>query len=562
MDFNKLRTRTSRTAIEHLYIIMRQLIISGNYQPSDLFGQSLIQNLKILKPEIYGSINDKERVELNGLHYVVERLPAGLEECRHVTLIAKEGYEKSGFKKIEPPKRRRSCYRIDDDVMYIEMTRGRSDIYDILTHLTFMYHEADKIKHHALDTNGNFKNDWLKLEQIVQLESEGKDFDQQKAIAYLSNVLGRTFEETLEASNKFGEYSLFKIAYHLGKTSIEEALHKKLRTIRFSAKLRNNIGHHIYGELWAFNIHKYLHEQNLMTRPIHIISANMHSVMNSLFGLAALKSDYTFDSLEELAEASSYSHNGKLRYAIRQYALENGMHEIEDNTGTNLTVQIIDLANIKQEYLPPFFQFDNTKVEQIPVLVVMDYAFGEQAYECMEELLKPYEPSEEEMYQPNVASISIMGKAGILCGEKGDIMIPTAHIFEGTADNYPLDNDFTTEDFKPYNIPAFEGPMITVLGTSLQNIDVLKYFESSSWNAVGLEMEGAHYQKAIQSASKIRKSISENIKVRYAYYASDNPLETGKTLASGSLGPEGVKPTYLITKLILEKIMQQPVVND
>jgi hypothetical protein len=65
-------------------------------------------------------------------------------------------------------------------------------------------------------------------------------------------------------------------------------------------------------------------------------------------------------------------------------------------------------------------------------------------------------------------------------------------------------------------------------------------------------MEGAHYQKAIQSASKIRKSISEDVVLRYAYYASDNPLETGSTLASGSLGLDGVKPTYLITKEMLK----------
>ena len=54
-------------------------------------------------------------------------------------------------------------------------------------------------------------------------------------------------------------------------------------------------------------------------------------------------------------------------------------------------------------------------------------------------------------------------------------------------------------------------------------------------------MEGAHYQKAIQSASKIRKSIDANVTLRYAYYASDNPLETGSTLASGGLGVDGVK---------------------
>ena len=99
--------------------------------------------------------------------------------------------------------------------------------------------------------------------------------------------------------------------------------------------------------------------------------------------------------------------------------------------------------------------------------------------------------------------------------------------------------------------------MITVLGTSLQNKDILKFFLHSTWNAVGLEREGVHYQKAIQSASKIRKSIREDVKVRYAYYASDNPLETGSTLASGGLGTIGVKPTYLITLKILEQIFSK-----
>jgi len=96
--------------------------------------------------------------------------------------------------------------------------------------------------------------------------------------------------------------------------------------------------------------------------------------------------------------------------------------------------------------------------------------------------------------------------------------------------------------------------MVSVLGTSLQNVDVLNYFLESSWKAIGLEMEGAHYQKAIQSASKIRRSIREDVKLRYAYYASDNPLLTSDTLASGSLGLEGVKPTYAISVMILNKI--------
>jgi hypothetical protein len=92
------------------------------------------------------------------------------------------------------------------------------------------------------------------------------------------------------------------------------------------------------------------------------------------------------------------------------------------------------------------------------------------------------------------------------------------------------------------------------LGTSLQNKDILKFFHDSTWQIIGLEMEGAHYQKAIQAASKVRGSINPDVKVRYAYYASDNPLETGGTLASGGLGTSGVRPTYVITRKILQQI--------
>ena len=96
--------------------------------------------------------------------------------------------------------------------------------------------------------------------------------------------------------------------------------------------------------------------------------------------------------------------------------------------------------------------------------------------------------------------------------------------------------------------------MVTVLGTSLQNRDILEFFHNSTWQVIGLEMEGAHYQKAIQAASKIRGNINKKVKVRYTYYASDNPLETGSTLASGGLGTTGVLPTYIITRKILEQI--------
>jgi len=183
----------------------------------------------------------------------------------------------------------------------------------------------------------------------------------------------------------------------------------------------------------------------------------------------------------------------------------------------------------------------------------MDYAFGAQAYEVMDELLSPL-VSDRGEWTLRIESISIMGKAGILPGKKGDIMLATAHVMEGTPHNYILDNDLSQHDFNS-GLDVYCGPMVTVLGTSLQNRDVLERFHSSSWQAIGIEMEGGHYQRAINAAI-IQCRIPKTMKTRYAYYASDNPLISGQTLASGPMGDEGIMPTYQITKVIAEKILR------
>lgn len=556
---HRTRAQESRAAIERLYVAMRHLFIRGVYKPLGVSGQAMIDNLKILRPEIYGDITDPERVELEGLLYVFQRLPKGIEECRYIRLISREGFENSDFEVIVPPKRRRNCYRIDQEQMYIEMTRGRSDIYDIMTHLTFLYIEAEKIRMNGEDPKGNKRREWKQLEEIVlRREEYGEDFDKEVAYTYLSTLLGRTYEETVEACKRFSAdpnvNSIFHITYWLGQLSTEEARDGNDREISFSSALRERVGHHHYGEQWADNIKNFLLEKEWLHRPIHIISANPHSVMNCLYAKAALPG--ANKNLEDFARELSQQDNRELRQRVRAYALKHGMFQFDDTSGTNITVQIFDTTQIDPNILPKDLNWNEAYVKtQQPLIFVMDYAFGEQAFETMDELLKPYDAENDSELKMNVESISIMGKAGILEGGKGDIMVPTAHVFEGTADNYPLRNEFSRADFDGSGLPVVEGPMITVLGTSLQNKDILRYFLKSSWQAIGLEMEGAHYQKAIQAASKIRRSIREDVKIRYAYYASDNPLISGHTLASGSLGLDGVKPTYLITLKILNKIL-------
>lgn len=551
------RAQESSSAVEKLYITMRHLFNRGFYKPMGVSGETLREALLQLRPEIYGTIAE-EKVELSGLLYVIERLPHGIEECRFINLTSDEGYSKSHFKAIVPPKRRRNCYRIDDEQMNVEITRGRSDIYDILTHLTFIFIESHKIKSRVLlDESGEVSRDWLKLEQAVLQPKKLVQAEKEKAISHAANILGRTFAEVSDIYEDFASAEkpdrFLHIIYWLGKLAIEEILDNNKRTITFSPILRERLGHHIHGEIWATNIKEVLKANDLLDRPIHIISANMHSVMNSLFATHVLKAKFKdktdFDIYGELSKSGA----NEVRSRVEAFASHHGMFFIPDSSGTNIDVQIFDTAKIdwKKSAFPKAKPGD-----QSPVLIVMDYAFGEQAYETIDELLKPYHEAKDKKTFLNVVSVSIMGKAGILGeGGKGDIMIPSAHINEGTGDNYPFDNELSVEMFEGNDIPVYSGPMVTVLGTSLQNRDLLQFFNRSTWGVIGLEMEGAYYQKAIQSASKIRKSINPDVKVRYAYYASDNPLETGSTLASGGLGTTGVKPTYLITIKILEQIL-------
>lgn len=555
------RAQESRVAIERLYITMRHLFNRGFYKPSGVSGEEIRQALLTLRPEIYGSVGDAQRVELDGLVYVMDRLPKGIEACRVVTLASREGFENSRFPVLVPAKRRRNCYRIDAEQMVIEVTNGRSEIYDILTHLTFMFMEADKIRRNAMQERGSKTREWQKLEAIVKSGGTVKDEDRELALTYLSSILGRTFEETQRAYARFEETGstnsgLFQVVYGLGSVSMGELRAENIdREINFTPMLRERIGQHLYGERWATRIKQYIWENGLQERPVHIVSANPHSVMNCLYAKMAVGNTVEYDDLYDLALKLSQSGQKPLRQQVQTYALDNGLHVLPDVAGTNLMVQLIDTAKINPDKLPTEIKHKAKTVrEKQPLILVMDYAFGEQAFETLDELLKPYERAGQ-TYPLQVASISIMGKAGILTGDKGDLMIPTSHIFEGTADNYPLENDFSVADFTGDGLDAYEGAMITVLGTSLQNKEILSYFKNSSWNAVGLEMEGAHYQKAIQSHVRIRQSIPADVKVRYAYYASDNPLLTGATLASGSLGTLGVKPTYLITLKCLEKIL-------
>ena len=547
-----------RVAIRSFQVIAHSLLLKGRYSMGGQSGQALESSLRMLGPEIYGSMNDPKRIELKGLEYIMDRLPKGVENCSRFVMTVEDDLDGTSFERLVPPKRRRASYRVSENEMSFVVTTGMSEIYDILTHLTFLYIEAKHIYGKTRDEAGVPIREWRQFENDLNREAELSGSDLEKAIWNLSIILGRTYHETKETYDYFEETreklksnnGLFRIIYSLGCLIEREIKENDPLIIYFRPSLIDQIMQQIYGKKWAAAVKGKLCELGLEDRPLHIISANLHSVVNLIYGYNAIIPDKKkqnncdlYDFILDIRDKGEQ---------IRAFACSHGFCEIEDKSGAQTNIQIMDTSKLNATEFHSGLEINSRLfLDQKPVLLVMDYAFGSQAFELMDELLEPWE-RDGVTRMLNVQSISVMGKAGILPGEKGDIMLATAHVLEGQAHNYILNNDLAKEDFDG-SVDIYTGPIITVLGTSLQNRDMLEMFHTTTWRAVGLEMEGGHYQRAI-SAAIIRGHIPKDVQVRYAYYASDNPIKSGQTLAAGPMGIEGIRPTYLITKTILEKI--------
>jgi hypothetical protein len=549
------RAHQGRVAIRSFHVVAHAVLLRGRYNLGGQTGQTLESSLRTLSPEIYGSMNDPRRIELKGLEYIMDRLPRGIENCNRFVMTVEDDLEGTSFERLVPPKRRRVSYRVSEHEMGFVVTTGLSEIYDILSHLTFLYIEAKHIYRKTRDEDGAPIGEWQQFENDLFREQELSEAELEKAIWNLSIILGRTYHETRESYDYFEDEKntlksnngLFRIIYSLGNLIENEIKKNEHLIVHFRPSLIDQIMHQIVGKKWAAAVRNKLCELGLEEQPVHIISANLHSVLNLLYGYHTKSAEENDDLCNFILDIRD--NNEQVRY----FAGKHGFCEIEDRSGAQTNVQIIDTSGIHAIDFHPGLAI-NTRllISQKPVLIVMDYAFGLQAFELMDELLQPWE-RDGVTRTLNVQSISVMGKAGILPGEKGDIILATAHVLEGQAHNYIIENDLRKEDFDD-TVNVYSGPVITVLGTSLQNRDILEMFQTTTWKAVGLEMEGGHYQRAI-SAAIIRGHIPKDVRVRYAYYASDNPIKSGQTLAAGPMGVEGIRPTYLITKAILEKIL-------
>ena len=234
---------------------------------------------------------------------------------------------------------------------------------------------------------------------------------------------------------------------------------------------------------------------------------------------------------------------------------KHGIEYIEGEfDGTGISVQLINPDLLDDNFMDAAIP-QESKVKISPnatckrLIVNIDFAFGKQAETILDELIL--------LFGTNIRYVNVFGKAGALVGKRGDILLPT-HFIMFNEDNPKAvinrDVDFNRlVQLSNSHCDVWTGPVLTVLGTLVQNAEFLHYFEQL-WHCIGLEMEGSYYSRAMERGI-MRGLLLPSVKSRFLYYVSDLPLEVSDNLSRRLEPWEGIPPLYLISRAVIEEVL-------
>jgi hypothetical protein len=313
-------------------------------------------------------------------------------------------------------------------------------------------------------------------------------------------------------------------------------------------------------------------------RPIIITSSNLNDVVNTLSGFMTDHKDYILERAEKDEDLRLFTDGLNctltsqdwctMHYLLLKlskddpeflrtkmdYESEHGIIHVPDVNQTGVNVQVIDPLRIDFSKVDPRLSLDEEGIrERAPYLINMDYAFGAQAKYLVRELCARWGTA--------IESISIMGKAGIIGGNKYDIMLPDYIIDQRTemfVDFPGQRNHLTEDDVKMFFDGTIHsgGPFLTVPGTSTQNQDLNEYYRQA-YGIIGLEMEARHYLQGIETVFRMKDNrLCDDIMVNAGYWASDNPQKRGESLGAEHM-EGGCVPANALCLAILNKVLNE-----
>lgn len=498
-------------------------------------------------------------VDVGALGYALPRLPAEVTTTHfhYLTGILPALYRDADrlFPAVPTKTRRRNAWRIAPGKLLTIMRDGVSDVTDFLTCLSVYAVEGKKLRRRLRSPET--------LDALTGLAA-APDPAREEAL-----LLAAAFspEEVAGLRRIFGAQLAARLR--------EIILHHEDIGIECDTEFDNYNSRAT--ELWVHQIRARVRELVDVEDPeleVHIISSNTHGVANCLSprlgrsgadvlawgraNRAALCGDPTTerawggtwacreDLLYVLARDWFAQHPEQRRQADEE-ALAAGHHRLTATAYTGIEVDLFDLRRIEPALCDPGIRA--RRAARPTILVNVDFAFGQQAEEILSTLLL--------LFGKRVRSVNVLGKAGGLVGDRGDLLLPTATLLQTNDELYPLPNhDLPAgllRELAP-GIPVHEGPVLTVAGTLLQD-RVLLWFYRRIWKCVGLEMEGSFFARNLISAIETGV-VRPDVRSRFCYYTSDIPLRAGESLSEAMHATEGVPPLYAITRAFLRKIFE------
>ncbi len=508
----------------------------------------LVEMYRDLAPAMHVYLHDPHRIDVDALAYVVRRLPENVTRTLAWfftdDIPALYAEPSRLFPVMTTAARRRSVWEMLPGKNMVLLRTGLSDILDFLTCLCVFSLESHKIRRRLYDPAL-----LLRLSACRGAEAQGL-CDGPEALAEFP----LTAEERTGLVNLWGEKTLSRL--------YELVLHHEDWQLVVERQVNNYNSRRT--EKWTNLVATAVREltgSDPWDLPaewkVHLISSNTHSVANCLSPFPRLHRDEILawaeahhlvnepwaeeqDLLYVLAAA--WVKADPQRHPTRAQERSWGLLRLEDEASTGIAVQLIDSSR-----LSPLVDDKLEKVSPCQLIVNIDYAFGVQAEEIIRSLIS--------IFPNRVSSINVLGKAGSLSGQRGDLLIPNAFILQADDSFYPLNNPVSEERLRQY-APAsriVQGPLLTVEGTLLQNRALLNFYRNI-WKCIGLEMEGVHYARAVTEARQLGV-LAPDSPARYYYYVSDVPLEAGQQLSQPLSPWEGVPPLYAITREVLNQIL-------
>lgn len=514
-----------------------------------------------LQPALHPGAVDERRIDVSALLYAVRRLPDNVTRTFAFLLMDELPVSMSDpdriFRAVRTAARRRDVWEILPGKNLIVLRTGDSDLIDLVTCLCLYSVEARKIRERLL------REDTLEMLQRYQADHSPDDRAAAEVFLLELPFSSREVEGlmTVWPDDPVGRIS--DIARHREMFSID------VRKREQSYNVRRD-------ELWISHVARLTHrlvgvDPSVLPsdRAIHIVSSNTHSVTNCLNPWFVENADRVLSWGRERSHAATvgdWENDQDRVYAIaREFFLDNpdaameatstaersGHARLERTASTGIQVQLIDLTRVHADRVDPLIVRDpGRSVDCDDIIVNIDYAFGRQAEYVIRNLLM--------LYGENVRSVSFFGKAGALLGERGDLLLPTAFVEQQTELFQPIPRKDERDGSLAARLPSrttYEGPMLTVDGTLLQNREMLNFYRRI-WGVVGMEMEGTHYYRQILEARELGV-IAPDVDFRFYYYVSDLPMHSagGAQLSLPLALSEGVPPLYAITRHILESIL-------